>query len=439
MAVKELFNGGVTSKLWLDRRQFYITPNEYAELWSNMTPFYTVMSQLPIKQVDDPVYKMFEHESTAVKREFTVSTALTIAADGTESNALTVGTITGLPSTITTGWKGLICEIWDSAKATKRGVVILTDATSTTTFKCKTTKATAITTVSGDYFIVISRGRGEGSVAHDAVSDELSVCWNSTMFHSDSCEVTGDLFTADTLKGYSNEFYRLREEMLKRYKVDKERILMSSNSTLGTNFDGSGTFSEASLRTITDSASVSGAVRTTYGYIPILEDYGTIYSGVGTCSEDTNIFKTPNMDYATFTQYCEYIFDKRDDDTIMGFSGRGAITKLHQQVVSDDKKFGWKGKIQVGDERMNTLGFSMRRLETPHGIIELVPTKSLRNQYNNWVLLPDLNNIGIAQFKADEYKNDVKKDNDYDGIKDVINGKYGLWMQLLKRHHALVF
>jgi hypothetical protein len=435
---KTLFDGGVTSKLWLDRRIFYPTPNEFAEMWPSLTPFYTVLSQLPIKQVPDPVYKMFEHESNAPTREFTVSSAITVAANGDESTAFTVGTITGLPATITAGWVGLVCEIWDATKKTKRGAVMITEASSTSTFKCKTLKATAITTVSGDYFTVMYRARGEGSVAHAGLSDELSVVTNSTAFLSDSCEVTGDLFIADKLRGYSNEMARLRTEMLQRFKVDTENMLLKSYSTLGTNMNGSDTFTEAGLRTLTDSDSVSGSVRTTYGYLPILEDYGVTYSGTGAISTDTNIFNVPGMAYGDFVQYCEYIFDKRPDSQIMGFCGRGFITKLTQNIANDDKKFGWKGKIQVGDTKINSLGFDMRTLETPHGNIELVPTRSVRNQYNNYCLLPDLNNIGIAQFAPDEYANDVKKDNDYDGVKDTIKARKGLWMQLLKRHHAIV-
>jgi len=44
----------------------------------------------------------------------------------------------------------------------------------------------------------------------------------------------------------------------------------------------------------------------------------------------------------------------------------------------------------------------------------------------------------VAVFKPDEYKNNVKTDNDYDGVKDTIKSKKGLWMQLLKRQHMVI-
>ncbi len=200
---KTLFDGGASSILFLDRRQFYPTPQEVAELWSDMFPFTAVMENLIIKDVDDALYKMFENESDFYKQEFTTSTALTIASNGDESAALTIANQVGLSSTVDTAYLGLVCEIWNSAKTLKRGVVIITQAS--TTIDVKTLKATAITTVSGDFFIVIGRLRGEGSVALVAPKKELSTVWNSTAFISDSAEITGDMAASAKLRGYSDE------------------------------------------------------------------------------------------------------------------------------------------------------------------------------------------------------------------------------------------
>ena len=439
---KTLFDGGATSKLFLDRRQFYPKPQEVAQMWTDMTPFKTFAMAMNNVKVEDPLYKVFENESTFVKREFTVSTALTVAANGDESAALTVGTITGLASTITSSWVGLVCEIWDVNKTTKRGLVYITEATSTTTFKCKTMKASAITTVSGDYFIVMGRIRGEGSVAWAGESKEISVVWNSTAFLSDSCEVTGDLYTAATLRGFSQDMAFQREEMFKRYSDMHEKSLLTSVSTVGTNFDGSGTFSEASLRTIADPDSVTGSVRTTYGYIPILEDYGVTATTTAGMNADTNIFKlaSAGFNYGDLVAINEVIFDKRESDEAFGFSGRGALTKIAQKIADTTAgSMTWKGQVTLADEGRNlNLGFRQIALETIHGIWHLVPTRSLRNQYNNYIAIPDAENIGVAVFKPDEYKNNVKTDNDYDGVKDTIKSKKGLWMQLLKRHHLVI-
>lgn len=436
---KTLFDGGANAKLFLDQRQFYPDPNKVAQMFSNLTPFKTFLMKLNTKPVDDVLYKMFENESTFVKREFKVTTALTIAANGDESAALTVSSIVGMPSEVNNSWEGCVFEVWDSTKTTKKGLVTISDAASSSTIKCKTLKSSAVTTESGDYFIYQFRVRGEGSVAWEGENKQLNVVWNSTAFLSDSCEITKDLAKAK-LRGFSSDLAFQREEMFKRYSSSMEQCLLTSVSTVGTNLDGNDTFSESSLRTINDPKSVSGAIRTTYGYIPILEDYGKTYNGSGTIDPDTNIFKiaAANTSYSAFLAYDEIVFDKRFYDSTMDFIGRGAMTKLAQKIVDPSAEFTWKGTVSLGATNDLKLGFKAVELNTVHGQHNLVQTRSLRNQYNDYWIVPDYENIGVAQYEADQYGNDVKKDDDYEGIKDTIKSKKGLWLQLLKKHHMYI-
>lgn len=443
MATKTLFDGGVASKLWLDRRDFYPDPNTVAELYSDVTPFTTVMYQLEVKQTKDPLYKLFEHESRFAKREFVISTGSeTINSNGAESNALTIsGTPTGLPSAVDTSWEGLVCEVRDSTRATLKGQVMISDAASSSTIKIKEMQGTtSITTAAGDIFTVLYRARGEGSVAHEASNDELSTVWNSVGFFSDSAEVTKDMDMEGYLRGYSNEMARLREEMFKNYKVSMEEALLKSVSTVGTNLDGSGTFSEASLRTLADAAGNSGVVRTTYGYIPILTRWGTVWTN-NVDTPDANIFRMSEtaFDFPTLTDTTEVIFDKRDSQEAFGFCGRTVMSIAVKQAASTDKKFGWLGKVEMGDQKWNTLGFVVREMQTPHGIIYLTPTKSFRGDYAKKMIIPNLQHIGVMERRADQYRNDVKTDNDYEGVKDIIKGQKGLWFRLLKTHHMYDF
>ena len=439
MAAKTLFDGGVSAKLFLDQRQFYPNPNQVAEMWADLTPFKTFLMKLRTETVDDVLYKMFENESSFVKRECTTTTATTIAADGTASAALTVANIVGLPSSVTAAWEGCVFEIWDSTKTTKRGAAVVYDAASTSTVTMKTLKGTAITTVSGDYLIYQFRIRGEGSIAPAGESKQLSVVWNSSAFLSDSCELTKDLAQAK-LRGYSNDMAFQREEMFKRYSSAMEQSLLTSVSTVGTNMDGSGTFSEASLRTVQDPNTDTGSARTTYGYIPILEDYGITYNGTGAVNGDTNIFKlsSASLSYGDFIKYDEVVFDKRTTQQTMDFLGRGAMTKLAQKIVDSSAEWNWKGQVSISTPQRLALGFNAVELNTVHGQHNLVQTRSLRNQYNNYWCIPDYENIGVAQYEADFYGNNVKVDDDYEGIKDVIKSKKGLWMTLLKKHHLYI-
>jgi hypothetical protein len=219
-----------------------------------------------------------------------------------------------------------------------------------------------------------------------------------------------------------------------------EQAFLTSVSIVGTNMDSSGTFAETSLRTVQDPDTNTGAARTTYGYIPILEDYGITYNGTGALDPDTNIFKLSvgSLDYSTFIGYDEVVMDKRTVNKTMDFMGRGAMTKLAQKIVDPAAEFTWKGQVSLGNTSSLSLGFDAVEMNTVHGQHNLVATRSLRNQYNNYWAIPDYENIGVAEYSADFYGNNVKTDDDYEGVKDVIKSKKGLWMTLLKKHHLFI-
>jgi len=441
MAGKTLFEGGASGVLFYDRRKILISPERTAELWSDLAPFTTFVMNLEVRQVDDALFKMFEHRSAFPKQRFTVSTATTIAAAGTESAAITVASMEGLNTTVNSSYRGLLCEVWDSTLTTKRGVCFISSintegAATVGKIKCKTAKASAITTVSGDYFAVIGSVRGESSVAPEAWADTVSTVWNSTHFFSTAVEVTGDLYKA-SLRGYSSELARLRDEKAKEFKMQKEHGLLKSVSTVGTNLDSASAtnaLTEANLRTISDSNSNSGSVRTTYGYISILEDYGVSTDG----DEDQNVFSITesSYDYPDYVNDTEVIFDKTDDQRY-SFSGRGAMSYWSKLGTSNSfsGKSGWT--VELNDFKQNKLGFNVRTMETPHGLLYLVPTKALRHQYNNYMCIPDHEHMFLAQYEQDEFRNNIKTDDDYDGVKDVYRAKVGLGMDLIERHHMI--
>lgn len=437
---KILFEGGVSNVLFTDRRSFY-PQMEVFEYWKNLTQFLTWVYEIGIKETDDPLYKIFEDTPTFQNQYFyNNGSTVTIASNGTESDAVTIDNITNLTrgATADDSLIGLVFEVWNSTGTTKRGQVFISDVPSTTTVKFKTLKATAVATADNDIFRCIGTVRGERSVAGESYFNELKVVWNSTHYFSLPIEVTGKLYKETKLRGASNELARLREKKMKEFKMQVQNALLKSSSTLGTNFDEAGTFSEASLRTITDQDSNSSAVRTTYGYIPILEDYGIEWTGAGAMNANTNIFTIPasSLDYDIFTDMSKIIHDKREQDVIPGFCGYGFMAEIAKKVV-DGKKFGFLGKVQLGDNQVNALGFNVRNLFTPFGTIQLIPTKALANEYENYCLLPNQDAIGLMQYEAMEYKTNIKTDNDYNGVKDVMNYDVGLRMNLLPTHHLI--
>lgn len=430
MSVKYLYDGGATSKLWLDRRKFYLQPQEYAELWPNVTPFSTLLANTNKKSgLPNPLFKLFEHENPWIKQEMTCSSAKTVPNNDTGVAANTVSATTGLPaaSSIDDSMVGLEMECWDSTRTTKRGVAIITAVVSGTSFTVKNLTTTAFTTVSGDIWSVMGNGRGEGSTAGNAWSDELSVVYNSTQYFSKSVEITGKLYKA-SLRGANDELARLRKQKGEAYKMQQEHAFFKGMNVIGTGMSGTA-LSADSYRTDAD----GNPIRTTMGIIPIIETYGS--STLTDDAQNNFTIQEASYDYSQFVDDMEKVFQyESGTGQKFAFCGPGAMSywsKLDNSQFFAGKS-GWS--VQLSGTSQNKLGFNIRKLETPHGILHLVPTKALKYAYNKHMVIVDESNLFHAEFEANMFKHNIKTEDDYNGVKDVYTGDIGIGVTLQKAH-----
>ena len=127
MAAKNLTGSGV---LYTDRRDFYIDPQVVKELWTDVSPFTTVISNNETRQTNDPVFKMFEHRNPWVKQKFAFNAGVAIGDPdtGATSAVIAVDGIVGLEAAATAAWKGLIVEAWDATETTRKAVLLIVDA-----------------------------------------------------------------------------------------------------------------------------------------------------------------------------------------------------------------------------------------------------------------------------------------------------------------------
>ena len=74
MSIKNL--SGSAGVLYEDRRDFYIDPQVVKELWTDVTPFTTVISNKESRSgLADPVFKMFEHRNPWQKQSVAITYA----------------------------------------------------------------------------------------------------------------------------------------------------------------------------------------------------------------------------------------------------------------------------------------------------------------------------------------------------------------------------
>ena len=116
------------------------------------------------------------------------------------------------------------------------------------------------------------------------------------------------------------------------------------------------------------------------------------------------------------------------------FVGAGALgywSKMDGTSFNAGKS-GWT--VNLGDMKRDSYGFNYRVLETPHGIIQLIPTPALRGDYNKYMVVVSDENLFHAQYRPAMYQANIKSDNAFDGVKDQYMSDEGLGIQLIESH-----
>tara|TARA_B100001250_G_scaffold281339_1_gene243612 strand:+ start:8859 stop:10151 length:1293 start_codon:yes stop_codon:yes gene_type:complete len=424
MATKVLEASGV---LYDDRRDFYIDPQVVKELWTDVAPFTTVVSNKETRQTNDPVFKMFEHRNPWVKQQFfAASNPGSLAAGDSESDAMTVDTISNLASVPDSSWLGLLCEVWDSTLTTNKGVVMITTATAADAVKYKNMTDGAIDVADNDVFQVVGNARSEGDVSPEAWSDELQVVWNACQIFKTPLEITGTLLQA-ALRGESSELSRLRSQKNQEHKMQKEKAFLFGTRVGGTNLGSGDTFADGGR---TGGAN-SGKVRTTYGILSAIEKYGAA-SG----DDQSRFTVDAAYTYANFVDDMEKVFQYVPTSGVKrAFVGAGALGYWSKMAGSSGFAGGSGWTVNLSDMKRDTLGFNYKVLETPHGILQLIPTPALRGPHNKKMLVVDEDNMFHAQYRSPMFQANIKTDNGYDGVKDQYFSDEGIGISLIESHN----
>ena len=419
--------------LYTDRRNFYVDPQVTKELWTDVAPFTTLISNQEQRDVSDPLFKMFEHRNPWIKQEFQSATdvASRSAADA-ESGDMDIDNIVGLSANADSSYVGLVCEVWDSTKTTKRGNAIISSVVDSNTIKFKVMGDAAIDVADNDYFIVVGNAHGEGSSAPDAWSDEIGVVWNSTQIFKTPLQITGTLEAA-VLRGETSELARLRRMKAQEHKMQKEKAFLFGKRVGGTGLDlqdgsSSDSFADGG-RTDAD----GNLIRSTYGVISALENYG-ISSAT---DDDQNIFTIDgSYGYGNFVDDMEKVFQYIPETGVKrAFVGAGALGYWSKMAGSSglSGNSGWT--VNLGDMKRDGLGFNYRVLETPHGLLQLIPAPALRGPYNKYMVVVTDENLFHAVYRPSMYQTNIKTDNAFDGVKDQYMSDEGVGIQLIESHH----
>ena len=435
MAATTLLDSGV---LYTDRRDFYIDPQVVKELWTDVAPFTTVLSNKETRQTNDPVFKMFEHRNPWVKQQFAFNAAVAIpdpdTVDGSaKSPVIAVDGIVGLEAAATVAWEGLIVESWNATETTRKSVLLITDADGNDDVQVKalwTSDDAGYTTVDGDINHVIGNAQGEGEEAPEAWADELQVVWNSCQIFKTPLEITGTLLQA-SLRGESSELARLRLQKNQEHKMQKEKAFLfgvRGNTTAagGTNLGDGETFNDFGF-----TGAGGGKVRTTYGIVSALNAYGA------SSGDDQSVYTIDSSyKYGDFVDDMEKVFQYVPTNGVKrAFCGAGALGYWSKMAGSEGFAGGSGWTVNLSDMKRDSLGFNYKVLETPHGIMQLIPTPALRGPNNKYMLVIDEDNMFHSQYRSPMYQTNIKTNNAYDGVKDQYFSDEGIGITLIESHN----
>ena len=421
---------GASGVIYNERRDFYVDPQVTKELWTDVAPFTTMVSNQELRSVPDPVFKMFEHRNPWIKQEFQAAEAATLSDDN-DGDSLEIDNIYNLASSPDSSYIGLQCEVWDSAKTTNRGVVVITAIPEDNHITVKPISG-AISVSDDDYFCVIGNAHGEGSSAPDAWSDDLDVVFNSCQIFKTPLQVTGTLQAA-VLRGESSELARLRRIKAQEHKMQKEKAFLFGKRLGGTGLDLQDGSTSDSFADGGRTDANGNLIRSTYGIVSALEQYGSSSSSV----DYQNIFTVSEASYSygQFVDDMEKVFQYVPEVGVKrAFVGAGALG-YWSKMAGDSGLAGNSGwSVNLGDMKRDSLGFNYRVLETPHGMLQLIPTPALRNQYNKYMVVVSDENLFHAQYRPSMYQANIKTDNAFDGVKDQYMSDEGLGIQLIESH-----
>lgn len=435
---------GLVGTLFTDQRQYYIQPFEYAELWQTATPFISAMIENArvVTNLPDPIFKMFEHENPFRKQEAVVAgITATIGNDDTGVADLTLTSVTGLDSITSDTLKNHMFEVWDTTKTTKRGVILIT-ANSAGTYTCKSMKASSLTgVVATDILVDIGTAYPEGSESGEAWADDLRVVFGSTGIHRTPVEVTGTLFQA-SLRGANKELSRLRMQKLLEHKVQENKRLLRSTNIVGTNLNSSSadTFSDATRGGAANGDTAAGKrVRTPYGLIPMIEDYGSSSES----SDTQNIFnRQGGLTWNQFVDDSEKMFQYTNYDGMRDFfcgpKAMSYFSKLDTSSTSGSRlRLGFDIRLSdMKNSKPDGQGYNFKYIETPYGMARLILDPSLKFEYSNYMISPSWQNFYYAVYRSFVWKTAIKDQsyNGFDGIKDEYFSDTGVGATLIKSH-----
>ena len=446
-----------------NRRRMYNFGERIAELAPTESPFYVYLSKIAKKPTDDPIFKFMEQRHQWQRRygvvvgyansggtwtvyvispydkygreKYTKGSDLVQSASTTTTDNYDRNPLYFLPNQMVTmrATDGTMCNFYidevttdtgaagntpaGAAFATSKGVtkLILKAPTLANTYNLKEFAVPTSTNLTAQTFIhIVGSAFAEGTGAPQSWHDELWDREGYCQIFKTSIELMSGTARATRMRGIANEYTRQWAEKLKEHKADMEQALLFQTGMVNSSGD-----------------------RYTWGILPYVENYGKVYN-----------FNYASSNYDSFLASMEDFFAPE--------SGNGG----RKLVLASRKIINWFNRLGRGSYLNNTVGsdsynfdiqnikgkfgHNITNVNTTFGDLSLVQEPFLRNGYEDYCVVVDLNNVALRPLAANGENRDTfiktnVQDNDVDGRQDLITTETGLEISLPETHAVFKF
>ena len=428
------------------RRTFDLS-NMIQELRPVETPFFTYLTKVRKVPTTDPIFKMMEQRHQWQRRNFHVSTAVSVNTNVTSTGFAVKcyydarGKVTTTETDPTFFVAGQVIAIENVTEATTQSdtgtlyarvlshdkpnlkvTPLFLMGSNVTNGKKILTEANAITIPDNSRGQIVGTAYGEATKAPDGWADVLGQTEGYAQIFKTACPLMSGTAMATEYRGRKNEFQRIWDEKMREHKMDIEHAALFGVGHAATT---SGALT----------AEAGGVNRYTWGVLPFVSLYG-----------NTGAFSYAASGYNDFVDFTETFFAPENGNS---------MSKL---VLASRKVIGWFSKLNQGSFLGNTLvaeaarldvqnmksqfGFNLTRISTVFGELNFVAHPLLRNQWEDHVIVLDLPNISYRPLvgngiSRDTYYQTNVQDNDVDGRIDQMITEAGIQITLPETHAVL--
>jgi len=443
------------------RRTFSIA-NELVQAFPNEAPFFTMLAKIAKKKTTDPIFKMMEERQQWQRRNFVLNAALSGAKvsdtdvqfscdydkfgklDSSNNNysaffllnnqIIAIENVTSDNDSVTgtlyarVGYNSSNMTVTHNAGSGTEGTnayttvrlyamhILESDGTIT---NISTPATDTFTAAAGSRAQVVGTAFPEGSSYPGGWTDDISMAEGYCQIFKTAIPMFSGTSMATEYRGRKNEFARAWYNAMKVHKMDLEHA-----SLFG--------IGKGSVTTST------GLERTTWGILPFVMKFGTILP----------------MSYAA-SGYNDFVDFAMEFFTPENGNSDGKVIMASRKIISWFAKIG-QGLSFVGNslggstgrfdvwKRKSRFGFMITGIDTPFGTFNFVENALLRNQWEDYAILVDMEHVHWRPLAGNGMSRDTfiktnVQDNGVDGRVDMMLTEAGLQITIPERHVVMKF